>query len=271
MLFRSGRAGRNGEAILFVAPRERNMLRIIERATKQSIEQMRLPSVADVNEQRILKFKETVANAVRSGEGKVFQPLIEDIEREQNLPAIELAAALASLLQGPAPFLLTPKPGTPHEAPPAGWLREEPRSEMEATASDTEPTSEPRPHHGSRKGPRLDTYRIEVGHEHGVQPGNIVGAIANEADLDGRQIGHIDIRGDHSFVDLPVGMPQETFDKLQAVRVRGVELRISRVDSKPARSERRPHSHGAHRAADRKRKAPRPGHSAKRRGKPPRR
>src|SRR6185437_15979659 len=109
---RTGRAGRNGEAILFVAPRERNMLRILERATKPPIEQMRLPSVADVNEQRILKFKETLSNAVRSGEGKVFQPLIEEIEREENLPAVELAAALASLLQGPTPFLLTPKPGS---------------------------------------------------------------------------------------------------------------------------------------------------------------
>ena len=83
---RTGRAGRKGEAILFVAPRERNMLRIIERATRQPIEQMQLPSVADVNEQRVLKFKETLANAVHSGEGKVFQPLIEDIEREQKPP-----------------------------------------------------------------------------------------------------------------------------------------------------------------------------------------
>jgi ATP-dependent RNA helicase DeaD len=268
---RTGRAGRNGEAILFVAPRERNMLRIIERATKQSIEQMRLPSVADVNEQRILKFKETVANAVRSGEGKVFQPLIEDIEREQNLPAVELAAALASLLQGPGPFLLASKPGAPQESSQSDSPRDEPGSERGTAARDAEPVSVPPARHRSKSGPRLDTYRIEVGHEHGVQPGNIVGAIANEADLDGRQIGHIDIRADHSFVDLPVGMPQETFDKLRAVRVRGVELRISRVDSKPARSERRPHSHGAHRAADRKGKAPRPGHSAKRRGKPPRR
>ena len=268
---RTGRAGRNGEAILFVAPRERNMLRIIERATKQSIEQMQLPSVEDVNEQRILKFKETIANAVRSGEGKVFQPLIEEVEREQNLPAIELAAALASLLQGPAPFLLTPKAGTRDTAPAAHEIHDEPGSETETVAGDNEPTREPRAHHGSRKGPRLETYRIEVGHAHGVQPGNIVGAIANEASLDGRNIGHIDIRDDHSFVDLPVGMPEETFDHLQAIRVRGVELRISRVDSKPARSERPSRSHSSPRAPDRKRKAPRHGHSPKRRGKPSRR
>ncbi|HEX3844879.1 MAG TPA: DEAD/DEAH box helicase [Steroidobacteraceae bacterium] len=263
---RTGRAGRNGEAILFVAPRERNMLRIIERATKQPIEQMRLPSVADVNEQRILKFKETLAEAVRGGEGKVFQPLIEEVEREQNLPAVELAAALASLLQGPAPFLLTPKPGAPREGPPSDRLRDPPEGETGSAATDTEPVSQPRAHHGSKKGPRLETYRVEVGHAHGIQPGNIVGAIANEADIDGRHIGHIDIRRDHSFVDLPGGMPEETFASLQAVRVRGVELRISRVDSKPARSERRPGAHKTSRAPKRKGMAPR--HSAKRHGKP---
>ncbi|MGH8326133.1 MAG: DEAD/DEAH box helicase [Steroidobacteraceae bacterium] len=271
---RTGRAGRSGEAILFVAPRERNMLRIIERATQQSIEQMRLPSVADVNEQRILKFKESVASAVRSGEGKVFQPLIEEIEREQNLPATEVAAALASLLQGPGPFLLAPKPGAAQESSAPYSPRDRPESETEA-ASETEPVPAPRGDRRSKSDPPLDTYRIEVGHEHGVQPGNIVGAIANEADLDGRLIGHIDIRRDHSFVDLPAGMPQETFDKLQSVRVRGVELRISRVDSKPARSERRARSHGSSHgssgAPDRKRKSSPQGHSAKRRGKPPRR
>ncbi len=264
---RTGRAGRAGEAILFVAPRERNMLRIIERATRQSIEQMQLPSVADVNEQRILKFKETLANAVRSGEGKVFQPLIEEIEREQNLPAIEIAAALAGLLQGPAPFLLTPKPGTPHEASPP----DRPRDEPGAAVTDTEPEPESRAHHRSRKGPRLETYRIEVGHAHGVQPGNIVGAIANEAGLDGRNIGHIDIRDDHSLVDLPEGMPEEIFDGLQTVRVRGVELRISRVDSKPERSERHARSHTSSRVPKHKRPGPRQGGSAKRRGKPSRR
>ena len=264
---RTGRAGRSGEAILFVAPRERNMLRIIERATKQPIEQMQLPSVADVNEQRVLKFKETLVNAVRSGEGKVFQPLIEEIEREQNLPAVEVAAALASLLQGPAPFLLTPKPGAAHQAAAPDSPRDRPERERGPPARDTEPMPERRAHHSSKKDPQLETYRIEVGHEHGVQPGNIVGAIANEAAIDGRLIGHIDIRRDHSFVDLPAGMPEDTFDSLQTVRVRGAELRISRVESKP----RRPRSHKPPHVREHKRKAARQGHSAKHRGKPSRR
>jgi ATP-dependent RNA helicase DeaD len=83
----------------------------------------------------------------------------------------------------------------------------------------------------------METFRIEVGHAHGVLPGNIVGAIANEAGLDGKFIGHIDIREDHSFVDLPEGMPKEIFRELKKVRVRGAELRITRVESKPPRAE----------------------------------
>ena len=269
---RTGRAGRNGEAILFVAPRERNMLRIIERATKQSIERMPLPSASDVNERRILKFKQTLANTVRSGEGKVFRPLIEEIEREQSLAAVEIAAALASLLQGPAPFLLAPEAGTPGEEESSPqWPRDEPGSDTGIAARDSGRTSEPRARHGSKRGPRLETYRIAVGHAHGVQPGNIVGAIANEAGLEGRDIGHIDIRGDHSFVDLPAGMPEETFDNLQAVRVRGVELRIRRVDSKPERSEQPPHSHRSARATKRTGMAPRQSGAGKRRVKPARR
>ena len=235
---RTGRAGRSGEAILFVAPRERNMLRIIERATKQRIEPMQMPSVEDVNEQRALKFKERIVTAVESGEGAVFQQLVEQIERERNVPAAEIAAALASLLQGPAPFLLAPKPATE----PAQRARSQSRSQGEATNIE-EPMSDggtgretPRPRQ-PKGGPRLETYRIEVGHTHGVQPGNIVGALANEAGLESRNIGHIDIRDDHSFVELPVGMPKEIFRDLQTVRVRGAELRIRRSQARQGRGK----------------------------------
>ena len=265
---RTGRAGRNGEAILFVAPRERNMLRIIERATKQPIERMPLPTVSEVNERRILKFKDTLVNAVRSGEGKVFQPIIEQIEREQNVPAVEIAAALASLQQGSTPFLLTSKAEEPHPAHSPQWADDEGQSGVSAPDQGSAQTRSPR---ANKKGLRFETFRIEVGHTHGVQPGNIVGAIANEAGLDGRNIGHIDIHDDYSYVDLPAGMPEETFNNLQAVRVRGAELRISRVTSKPNPSERRPRPHSAPHAAKRKGTPPRSNHPAKRRGKPPRR
>ena len=309
---RTGRAGRSGEAILFVAPRERNMLRIIEKVTNQRVEPMNLPSVENVNEQRVLKFKERITAILQNGEGKVFQPVLEQMEREQNIPAIEIAAALAGMLQGTTPFLLVHKPGARDgegEAP-RSWVpearsdkphrverpershrpeRSERHDRGEAAQAATPPgataaeaTGEPssgeagaeRPPHDYRDrsierntGPRMETFRIEVGHTHGVLPGNIVGAIANEAGLDGKHIGHIDIREDHSFVDLPEGMPKEIFHELKKVRIRGTELRIARVDSKPPRPERdgrrgppaaRPqhdkprHKSAPHRTADRK-------------------
>jgi ATP-dependent RNA helicase DeaD len=202
---RTGRAGREGEAILFVAPRERNMLRIIERVTRLRIEEMKLPSIADVNELRVIRFKEKITEAVLSGAGRDFQPLLEQIEADGNIPAIEIAAALASLLQGSTPLLLAAKPESESapKAPPA--------------IDGSVPTS---------------TYRIQVGHEQGVLPGNIVGCIANEAGIPGNRIGHIDIREDHSYVDLPT-LPEEVLNQLQTVRVRGAELRIARVESKP--------------------------------------
>jgi ATP-dependent RNA helicase DeaD len=199
---RTGRAGRTGDAILFVSPRERNMLRVIERVTQQRIEEMKMPTVQDVNELRLVKFKEKVTAAVLSGAGKEFQPLLEQIEADGNIPAIEIAAALASLMQGTTPLLLTPKDEAP-KAPPA--------------IDGSVPTS---------------TYRIAVGHAHGVLPGNIVGSIANEAGIEGKRIGHIDIRDDHSYVDLPT-LPDDMLSLLQKTRVRGEELRITRVDSKP--------------------------------------
>jgi superfamily II DNA/RNA helicase len=201
---RTGRAGRTGDAILFVSPRERNMLRVIERVTKQQLEEMKMPSVADVNELRVVKFKEKITAAVMSGAGKEFQGLLEQLETENNGPAIEIAAALASMIQGTTPLFLTQKPESEQQKAP----------------------------------PRIDgsvptqTYRIEVGHAHGVLPGNIVGAIANEAGIEGKNIGHIDIREDHSYVDLP-GLPDEMMESLQGVRVRGEAIRIQRVDSKP--------------------------------------
>ena len=241
---RTGRAGRSGEAILFVAPRERNMLRIIERVTKQRLEAMTLPSVADVNEQRALKFKERVAGAVQSGQGRVFEELLRQIEREQNIPAIEIAAALAGLLQGSTPFLLPQKATAADSNTPSGaWAHDVGEQPAPEQLSDSEsgsevghmPARERRTRRSREDGPPMESFRVEVGHVHGVQPGNIVGAIANEAGLDGRHIGHIDIRDDHSFVDLPEGMPAEILRSLQKVRVRGTELRISRVGSKPPR------------------------------------
>jgi len=222
---RTGRAGRSGEAILFVTPRERGMLRAIERATRQPIEQMELPSVEAVNERRVAKFLDRIDTGLQADDLGQFRELVERYEREHDVPAIEIAAALAKLLQGDSPLLLEPP-------------RERPRPPVREHAKPSQgagdkPARGPRP---SQAGTRpaevgMESFRIEVGHAHGVKPSNIVGAIANEADLESRYIGRIDIRDDHSLVELPEGMPREVLDHLKKVRVGGQQLRMRRADA----------------------------------------
>ncbi|MDI1253120.1 DEAD/DEAH box helicase [Thermomonas sp.] len=222
---RTGRAGRKGEAILFVAPRERGMLGAIERATRQKIEQMNLPSVDAVNENRVAKFLGKIEGALAHEDLSVFRDLVERYEREKNVPAVEIAAALAKLMQGKTPLLLAQpvraeRAFEPREARPVRDHGERPQRERTERA--------PREHAPKHGAPEVGmrTYRIDVGHQHGVQPGNIVGAIANEADLEARFIGRIDIRDDFTLVDLPDGMPAELLAHLQTVRVASKPLRM---------------------------------------------
>jgi ATP-dependent RNA helicase DeaD len=232
---RTGRAGRKGEAILFIAPRERNMLRAIERATRQIIEPMNLPSVDAVNTLRIAKFKQRVTEAIAKGDGNLYRPVLEQLETESGMALIDIAAALASLSQGPTPLLLAQKPDRPADAQ-APTRERDLRREEPSSAPRERPAAQERPR---RSGPaQMETFRIEVGSVHGIKPGNIVGAIANEADIEGVHIGRVDIREDHSYVDLPEGMPKEIFKQLQKVRVAGRELRISRVSEKPPKPPR---------------------------------
>ena len=215
---RTGRAGRKGEAILFVAPRERGMLGAIERATRQKIEQMNLPSVDAVNERRVAKFLDKIEGALASDGLSVFRDLVERYEREKNVPAVEIAAALAQLVQGKTPLLLA-RPAVPERT----FEVREPRERSER------PVREPRertPRDASTPEMGMTTYRIDVGYQHGVQPGNIVGAIANEADLEARFIGRIDIRDDFTLVDLPEGMPADLLAHMQTVRVASRPLRM---------------------------------------------
>jgi len=267
---RTGRAGRTGEAILFIAPRERNMLRAIERATRQVIEPMNLPSVDAVNTLRIAKFKQRIAESIAKGDGNLYRPVLEQLETESGMALIDIAAALASLSQGSTPLLLAQKAERPADSYSPHRERDsrreetrEPRREQpaaqerpavhERAATPERPAAPERPvgrepsrERDSRReerprksGPaQMETFRIEVGSVHGIKPGNIVGAIANEADIEGVHIGRVDIREDHSYVDLPEGMPKEIFKQLQKVRVAGRELRISRVAEKPPKPPR---------------------------------
>ena len=235
---RTGRAGRAGEAILFITPRERNMLRYIERATRQPIEPMELPSISDVNEQRLVRFRDRITAALATGEADSFRTLIEEYEREHDVPALEIAAALASLLQGGSPLLLKE--------------REREHEHVEADRGRPAPDSPAEPRRGGRGGGEqgrlrdedAETWRIEVGYVHGVKPGNIVGAIANVAGLEGRQIGHVDIREDHTYVGLPAGMPDEVLGELQKTRVAGQLLRMARAGEVPPKPLRKPPKRG---------------------------
>jgi ATP-dependent RNA helicase DeaD len=224
---RTGRAGRNGEAILFIAPRERNMLRAIERATRQVIEPMNLPSVDAVNMLRIAKFKQRITETIAKGDAHTYRPILEQMEAESGVALIDIAAALASLSQGTTPLLLAAKPERPVQAHPAAAA--EPPADRARPASG---------HQRGRAAGLMETFRVEVGSLHGIKPGNIVGAIANEAGIEGVHIGRVDIREDHSYVDLPEGMPKPIFKQLQKVRVGGRELRISKVSEKPPKPPR---------------------------------
>jgi ATP-dependent RNA helicase DeaD len=232
---RTGRAGRQGDAILFVAPREKNMLNAIERATRQKIEMMELPSTEIINDKRIDKFKQRITDALANEEIGIFSQLIEQYQQEHNVPALEIAAALAQLLQGDADFLLSSKPQrkTGETKSREDWDREERPRREKAPRRERDQGRERDRERSPRKETALEEgmqrYRLEVGHDHNVKPGNIVGAIANEAGIDSKFIGRIDIYDDHSLVDLPAGMHKDILNVLKKARVAGQALKISAV------------------------------------------
>jgi len=233
---RTGRAGRSGEAILFVTPRERHMLRIIERATRQSIAAMELPSAAAVNGQRLAKLRDRIGEILGNAELAAglgpFRDLVEQTQRSHQASPLDIAAALAYMAQGETP-LMSESPRSRPRGDDRGEKREQPRvSPREETqlphAGAPQAERPRRPRRGPEAG--MQTYRIEVGHQHGVKPANIVGAIANEAGMDSQHIGRIEIFEDHSLVDLPEGMPKEIYRELQKVWVAGQQLRISKLE-----------------------------------------
>jgi ATP-dependent RNA helicase DeaD len=231
---RTGRAGRSGEAILFVAPREHRMLRAIEKATGQRVESMQMPSARHINAARIERFKGRILDVLEGGgDLSIYYRLVSEVEQEGDIDPLQIAAALASLLQGDEPLLLDEREpeARPTRPPRPG---REPRGDGDARDARgprrerSEPRREPRPLKDAPDVP-MERFRLAVGYRHGVKPGNIVGAIANEAELESRYIGHIDIQDDYTLVDLPAGMPEETFETLRNAWVCGRKLGLERV------------------------------------------
>lgn len=235
---RTGRAGRSGEAILFITPREKGLLKIIERATRQTVSPLELPSIQAVNDVRIAKFKDQISATIAEGELEQFQAIIEDFEREKNVPAIEIAAALAKIARGNVPLLLDKNKREPREEmvrsndrPTRGRADERsdraPRERGDRGERSARPSRPERERSPRVSEPGMQSYRIEVGHDHGVKPGNIVGAIANEANIDSKNIGRIEIYDGFSVLDLPADLPKEVMEHLKKVWVAGQQLKIS--------------------------------------------
>jgi ATP-dependent RNA helicase DeaD len=237
---RTGRAGRSGEAILFVMPRERHMLRIIERATRQSIAAMELPSAAAINEQRLAKLMERITDILSNADLATgllpFKDMVKRYQQSHQASPLDIAAALAHIAQGDTPLLVdvpsSPRPRSKARDAQREKPQEPERERTRRPRSDEPVTERPRrkPHRGPKAG--MEIYRIEVGKQHDVQPANIVGAIANEAQMEGQHIGHIEIFDDHSLVELPEGMPKEIYRDLKKIWVAGQQLQISKPQKK---------------------------------------
>ena len=207
---RTGRAGRHGNAILFVTPREVRMLNTIERTTKQKIQEFQMPSTEAINKIRISRFKQKIVDTISTKNLSFFTKLIEEFKVEFKYSDLEIAASLAKLLQGDTPLLLS------KSTPPAAVNVQREREQR-------------KPRYGTEVG--MATYRLEVGHRHGVRPGNIVGAITNEVGLDSKSIGSIDIYNEHTIIDLPVDMPTKSLAILENIRVSGQKLQASLASS----------------------------------------
>ncbi len=228
---RTGRAGRNGEAILFVNPRERRLVGSFERAVGQPIEAMDIPNNAAINQSRCDRLRQRLTTAAKaerenSDETALLQELIQRVSQELELTPEQLALAALNLAVGPAPLLVKGD---------ESWLQQ---SAQRSRRDDRRDSGRDSGRGGSGRRPErasrppeddMDRFRVEVGHRDRVKPGNLVGAIANESGLEGRMIGRIQIFDSYSLVDLPKGMPEDVFNDLKRLKVMNRELHIQRT------------------------------------------
>ncbi|MEO2036213.1 MAG: DEAD/DEAH box helicase, partial [Planctomycetaceae bacterium] len=240
---RTGRAGRTGEAIIFLSKSQRGRLRQIERATRQTIEVIDLPTAEDINSARVKRFVQQIADTAADQDLKVFEAMIERFAGESEIPMLKIAAALAHLGQQGRPFFV-------EELPQGRKDRREFNEDRGHNNSRFENGGRPsRSDHGDRR-PRqgdpssgpvesgMDRYRIAVGWQDGVKPGNIVGAVANEGGIDGEAIGAIRIYSTYSTIDLPEGMPAQVRQALQTTRVAGRPLQLRPYREEPQSAQR---------------------------------
>ena len=253
---RTGRAGRSGKAILFVAPREKRMLKYLENAVRKPMERMRLPSREAVTNRRIEKFQQEIRNIIDTEDLTFCRDVVARMGQEEDMSALQIASALTFIAQKKRPLRLLEETG-PRESG-SRETRSRESGPRETRSRDTRPresrTREPgsrdtRPRdsktrseespNGRRTAPERDSavkdlgmvrYRLDAGFDHGTTAADIVGAIANEAGIESRYFGAIDIHADHSFVELPEGMPREIFQMLKKTRLRERPMDIRQVE-----------------------------------------
>ena len=249
---RTGRAGRKGTAILFVTPRERRMLMAIERATRQPIQQMRLPTLRDIADKRIEQFKSQLIETMENQDLGFYRGLIDSMVSENVGEAADLAAAIAHLLYRDRPLAVSDEPEPPtreysrdfQDDRPRGRDRPEPRP---SPRRDRDTADFKRPEGDLRQ------FTIDVGRSHGVMPKDIVGAIANEGGIGARQIGSIKLFDTYSTVELPQGLPNEVFQALSRTFIRGQRINLQPVEAgsrKPAPGPKR--NYGSDKPSDKK-------------------
>ncbi|MDH6254687.1 DEAD/DEAH box helicase [Aurantimicrobium minutum] len=272
---RTGRAGRSGAAISFVTPRESRLLNAIERATRQPLTQMQLPSVEDVNVTRLARFDDAITEALTQTDRILqFRDIVGHYIEHHDVPEADVAAALAVVAQGGAPLLLSAEDERAQRYEREEQTRREradrgdrgdrcgrgdrnsrgdrgdrgdrgrPPREDRYARDDRPPRErfnrEDRPERRPRENNQpMGTYRIEVGKRHKVEPRQIVGALANEGGLNRNDFGAIKILPDHSIVELPANLGSDVFGRLEGTRISGKLIELRADSSGAARREER--------------------------------
>ncbi|MDY6214856.1 MAG: DEAD/DEAH box helicase [Schaalia hyovaginalis] len=246
---RTGRAGRQGRSLTFFTPREHSRLKRIERLTGTPMEEVAIPSPAAVSEFRASRVLETLPARIEKGRLEMYRELLDAAVRAEGLELADLAAALMANAVGDE----GPKPRV-EKGRAKGRQRDE--GEVDETGEFIGASFEGqrdkdrplRPGRDSAKrraggrpvhGPSVK-YRVEVGKKDRVKPGSIVGAIAGEGGIDGRDVGHIEIYPTFSLVEITADLSKEQLDRIGRGYVQGRPLRI-RLDEGPgARGAERP-------------------------------
>ena len=236
---RTGRAGRDGKAILFITPKETRLLRSIEKSTRQTITPLTMPSNEQVSDQRIMQFTNQLVKILETPRLDKFRDLITKFAAENELDMADIAAALTYENQKERPLfpkldnIVAPRENnrdrdnSRDRNRDRAEKRDRKDNRREDSRREDRPKREPRIRDEGGEDIAMVTYRMEVGNNDGITPSNIVGAIANEADISSRYIGSIKLHDDYSTVDLPEGMPDELLNHLKKVRVCAKPMRMS--------------------------------------------